>query len=646
MLSSNLSAARSRATALAWPEILLSVGTFVGLVVLAANAGGYFPTTWNWAALTVAWVAAIAIALRQELALSSLEITTIAGLFAFTAWVALSALWSTSAPATLLEPQRDVLYAVAVLGALTLYRRGSSRRLLGAIFAAITLVTWYGLATRIFPDRAPNFDPVSVYRLEEPVGYWNALGILAAVGMLLALGFAARGRRLVTRVLASASLVILGPTLYFTYSRGAMIALAIGLVVAVAFDTNRLQLITTLLVVAPAPAVAVVIGSHLHGLTRVGASLATATHDGHRLALALVLLAVATAVLAFAQDRIAARRSFGRDARRAYIGALFVALALGLVLLFAWYGTPDTMARRAWDSFTAPPAATTNLNARLFSFTSNGRTSEWHQAWTDYLAHPLLGSGAGTYEFWYLRHRTTDLKVRDAHNLYIEVLAEMGPVGLALLLLAFLTPLAAAVRARGRPLIGAAAGAYVAFLVHAGVDWDWEMTSVTMSGILCGVALLVAARDGSAVRRLSWPRYLLAAVAVVVAVYSTVGLLGNIPAANAKRAIESRNWSRAASEARKVIRWAPWSAEGWRRLGQAEVGMNRLTAATRDLRTAIRKDPQNWDRWFDLALATSGKTQRQALERALTLNPRSPEIAQFIAGVGLKGIRIPPKRNS
>ena len=36
----------------------------------------------------------------------------------------------------------------------------------------------------------------------------------------------------------------------------------------------------------------------------------------------------------------------------------------------------------------------------------------------------------------------------------------------------------------------AAAGGYVAFLFHAGVDWDWEMPAVTVAGLFCGAALL------------------------------------------------------------------------------------------------------------------------------------------------------------
>jgi cytochrome c-type biogenesis protein CcmH/NrfG len=130
-------------------------------------------------------------------------------------------------------------------------------------------------------------------------------------------------------------------------------------------------------------------------------------------------------------------------------------------------------------------------------------------------------------------------------------------------------------------------------------------------------------------------------VAFSVALFSIVGLLGNVPASNAGRAIRAGDWTRASAEARKEIRWAPWSADGWRRLGQSEVGSNQLTPAIRDLRKAIRQDPQNWDRWFDLALATRGQVQRDALERALVLNPRSPEIAEFVAGIGLKGIRVP-----
>ena len=54
---------------------------------------------------------------------------------------------------------------------------------------------------------------------------------------------------------------------------------------------------------------------------------------------------------------------------------------------------------------------------------------------------PLLGSGAGTFADWWLRERSTPISTREAHSLYLETLAELGPLGLALLLVALAAPL-------------------------------------------------------------------------------------------------------------------------------------------------------------------------------------------------------------
>lgn len=53
------------------------------------------------------------------------------------------------------------------------------------------------------------------------------------------------------------------------------------------------------------------------------------------------------------------------------------------------------------------------------------------------------------------------------------------------------------IRARRDPLVPAALGAYTALLVHFTYDWDWELPAVTLAGLFCGLAALVAARDGS-----------------------------------------------------------------------------------------------------------------------------------------------------
>jgi O-antigen ligase len=79
------------------------------------------------------------------------------------------------------------------------------------------------------------------------------------------------------------------------------------------------------------------------------------------------------------------------------------------------------------------------------------------------------------------------------HSLYLQSLAELGPVGLLLVLLALVPPLLC-LRARHDPLVAAAAPAYVAYVLHTGVDWDWEMPATTFAGLLAGAALLVATR--------------------------------------------------------------------------------------------------------------------------------------------------------
>src|SRR5262249_12128895 len=154
------------------------------------------------------------------------------------------------------------------------------------------------LLGRLAPNRFGEFDSIAGYRLAGTIGYWNGLGIFAAIGILLALGFAARGRLLTVRVLAAVSLVVLGPALYFTFSRGAWIALAIGFLVAVALDPGRLQLIVAGLLLTPAPALGIFVASRSDALTHRGSQLAAAVHQGHRLALVLALLAAAAAFVA------------------------------------------------------------------------------------------------------------------------------------------------------------------------------------------------------------------------------------------------------------------------------------------------------------------------------------------------------------
>ena len=171
-------------------------------------------------------------------------------------------------------------------------------------------------------------------------------------------------------------------------------------------------------------------------------------------------------------------------------------LAALLIAVFGRYGFPPTLARKAYDAFTAAPINPTadDLNSRLFSLSANGRVENWHTAWQQAKAHPVLGDGPGTYAQFWMQHRRDPGTVHDAHSLYLESLAEMGPLGLLLLLVVFGTPLFAIRRARAAPLVPIVAGAYCAYLLHAAGDWDWELPAVTLTALFCGIALLASGR--------------------------------------------------------------------------------------------------------------------------------------------------------
>ncbi len=96
------------------------------------------------------------------------------------------------------------------------------------------------------------------------------LGLFAVMGTVLALGFAAHSRRLLGRAAAASVVPILLTTAYFTYSRGAALALAVGFLAAVALDRRRLTFLTAGLLVALPSAAAVWLASRAPGLTIKG----------------------------------------------------------------------------------------------------------------------------------------------------------------------------------------------------------------------------------------------------------------------------------------------------------------------------------------------------------------------------------------
>lgn len=614
------------------PGAAIFVVTAVATTALAAANGGYFWSSWSWACLALS-ACAIAGLVSTSHRPGTLGVAYFAFLLAFAGWTLTSLAWAPSG-APVFEAERVLVYVTGAAAALVTVRRSSTSVLFGGVLCGLALVDLYALGTRLLPDKLGSSDALAANRLAAPVGYWNGLGITAVMGALLALGFAVRGRTSAGRAAAALTLPVFLPTLYFTFSRGSWLALFIGVVLLVAVDARRLQLITVSAAVLVFPLVALLLAWHAHALGRAGgASAAAVVHDGHRLAWLVVLLAIASACVATGAQVLAPRIGASSSVRRAYAGALIAVTIAGLVAAFAVAGNPVSLARRGWHSFTGPPTAVgqgQQENSRLLSLSSNGRIELWHVAWHEAQAHPLAGGGAGTYESWWLAHRGSTLQVRDAHSLYLQTLAETGAIGLLLLVSALVMPIVGVFRSRRRPVIPFALAAYVAFLVHAAGDWDWQLAGVTLPAILIGAGLAISGRNEAVTRAASARvRTVALGAACVALAVSFLMVLGNVPLTRASSAADAARWADSAREARKAERWLPWASEPWRFAGEADLALRDRTGARRALETALEKDPRNWQLWFDLSAATKGKDSKRALAHAARLNPRSPEIEQL-----------------
>jgi O-antigen ligase/polysaccharide polymerase Wzy-like membrane protein/tetratricopeptide repeat protein len=567
------------------------------LIATSAAGGAYFPQSWGWSGLVFCGALALVLLLASSIALSRLELVFLGALAAFVAWVAVSAIWSESVTRTVLEIERDLVYVVAAVALLTLAPRFSTSAILGAVAVAAVVVCAWSLTTR---ESDGN-------RLIGPVGYWNALGLVCAIGTIVALGFAVEGNH---RSIAAAACVPFVATLYLTYSRGSLIALAAGLAVALALTPERVRLLVT--------------GALLAAPCLVGVLVATRT-TGVRLRLALAVLALVAAAAPDLADRVAARIRVGARFRRAAVPAALGLAVLVVAVGLAVSGGLGASASRAYRSFSGAPP-TGSGHARLLSISGAGRIEYWQVAWRDFKHHPLAGSGAGTFALVWDRDRHTIYNALDAHSLYVEVLGELGPLGLLLAAVALGIPLLALRRSRGRPFAAIAAGAYVAFVLHAGMDWDWEVPAVTLAGLACGCALLVGAREERALE-LSLPvRAVALGATVLVAAFVAVTYDGNIHVARGTQAYDAGVYGAAIDEAKRAASVLRWSADPWELRGDAERAAGQRDAARRSYRRALDLDPNDWRLWYDLGVTSRGPERREALARATRLNPLAREI--------------------
>lgn len=427
--------------------VLLAGALVVGGSLLFGGGSSMGPLFW------IGTIAAVAVAAGLTLRRPGLGrdgLALVALLAAVAAWSAVTIVWSIQPDRSWDSFNRAALYVVALgLGVLV----GRARPAAGLLAALFAVTLGWALVSAVVPALGPDVERSA--RLREPVEYWNALALIAAMALPLWLWL----RRPIGAVAVFATVV----ALLLTTSRGGVLVAVVAVAVWLALTREGSW---TLLVAVP-PGIAV----GAWALTTAVAEAGTAGDTRAGALLGAVVVVVGAAVFALA------RRAPPAWAPRA---AVAVAAAGALAVIALAVPRLDD----AWDDFRNPPAVqVTNDPARLADVSSNHRWTWWTQAWTIFREHPLGGSGAGTYDLARRPLRQDTLGPIDPHDLGLKALSDTGIVGFLLLAGAVAAGIAVARRAlRGedRPAAAALVAGAAAWLAQSLIDMPWEYAAATV----------------------------------------------------------------------------------------------------------------------------------------------------------------------
>jgi hypothetical protein len=419
-----------------------------------------------------------------------------------TAYTALSIMWSLAPSDSWIEANRTFAYLSAFAGTMALARLAPGRwsAVLHGIALAAVVVSAWAVLTKVFPGALAGDETYA--RLRAPFDYWNSVGLNAAVGVVALLWLGARrSGRPAVNALAWPGIALCEVALMLSYSRGALLALAVGLVFWFAVVPLRLRSAVVLLGASAGTAALVAWAFAMTGLSTDELPIELRADTGHELGALLLLLLVLLLGLGLAAGFLAAERPASprakRIAGRALLGVLAAVPVIVLIALATAPGGIDGQVSDGWEKLTNPNAATPANDPERLTKTSSVRARYWEEAFDVHGVSPWVGTGAGAYATVRNRFRTGTLFVRHAHGYVPQTLADLGWAGLALSLLALVLWGWAALRTAGlRPRdrglpwdaerVGMAALIAVAlvFGTSSAVDWTWFVPANALMGLI------------------------------------------------------------------------------------------------------------------------------------------------------------------
>lgn len=558
---------------------------------------------------------------------------------------AISSLWSGSVELSVIEADRVLVYLGFFLAAFLIAQTDERRqRFAEGLAIATALVALLGLGSRLLPHVMNITEGLgSGPRLRYPLGYWNANGAMFGAGVALLLWTSRQAAWTLLRWLSVAAIPVALLALYFTYSRGGLLALLVACGCLIALSRDRLWLLATLAigVIGALPAVLAV--QERHSLADNIANQAAV--DQGVSVLFILLAGIALSLILFAALRRLEAGGGARTGRMLEISRnpvvlKRVALIGGLLAIIAVIAVGG----RAWDQFSSSDIQFPDDPKQHFAeLDLAGRHDFWRVAIDSTGEKPLLGHGAGTYEFSWEEHRSIELPVHDAHSLYLEAFTDLGFVG-GLLVLGLIGSLLWFAFGAWRNAVDPQRERYavllavmVAFAVGAAFDWFWEIAGLGALFFLAA-GVVVAGRCNQIAtdpRRESASAgdrgYGLAVAGVVLAWIAAIALVGpllverEIDASQASTARE--DLGAAVDHAENARSIEPWAASPYVQLGLLAERQGDYAGASAHFSDAIEREDRNWQ-WYYLRsrveYAAGDEAAAEAdLERARQLNPQA-----------------------
>jgi O-Antigen ligase len=677
------------------PELLFGTALAAALTAVALRGGGGLSlnaTTKVEMALDVAGGLLAALAALAVSARRAWGAVTV-GLFgALAVLTALSITWAIQPSDALSEANRTLSYLMVFASGAILARTVGAwwAGLLGGILASTTAICLWAILTKVFPGALASEEIYA--RLREPFDYWNAVGLTAALGVPAALWLGARrSGHAAVNALAYPILGVQLLTVLLAYSRGSLLALAVGLAFWFLVVPLRLRGVAVLAVGAVGALAVTGWVFAQDTLTKDKVSIDERATSGHELGVLVLVMMVVLLAVGLALGFAAARRAPSQGARRRagaviLVGVALVPVVVVVALAMSTKGLGGSISD-GWKSLTDPNDQSTVLNdpSRLTSVGSV-RARYWDESIKIFRAHPAKGVGAGGYKTARLRYRKDHLTVGHSHGYVVQTAADLGALGLGVSGLLLLSWLVAAGRTLGwrvpqrrrrdvaavpRTTFGpehvamaTLATIVLVFGVHSFVDWTWFVPGTAVLALVAAGWIaargpldeaaaepgLLGARVAQGVRRPERVGVAVGALAIgILAALVAWQPLRSDGFTNDALAVLDKDPAKALAYTQKAQDANPLSTAPLLTRALVEVTAQRRDAARAALVEAVRLQPSNPETWEYLSRFTVDQDENPALALrllgpALYLDPQSPTgVQDYLAALRLAATQAQEK---